>query len=335
MQQDLFSQNRRVVKSNRLILSRMDWSALEQRIVAIMIAQLNVDTDTFDLQKVHVRDLAKLTGKGGGSLYEQMKRVCESLTDEKLRVRDDTSTGNRSYTAINVMSSCTYKEGQGVIEARFTEDMRPFLIQLKECFTQYRLLNLVRLPSKYSMRVYELLKMREGLRFLRISVEELRETVGCEYQYERFADFRRWVIERSRKDLKEHTDIHFTYNVERGKWNRAERVNFHIRPASSPDREHLPAIESQKSSKGTDVGVEAGFKRIEPSDSTSQGPHLNVYAMVCQDLSQEQLDEISDADLRQIVAEEKAAVDRESNAGATNRAVEAYRKVRQRLETAK
>jgi hypothetical protein len=57
--------------------------------------------------------------------------------------------------------------------------------------------------------------------------------------------------------------------------------------------------------------------------------------MVCQDLSQEQLDEISDADLRQIVAEEKAAVDRESNAGATNRAVEAYRKVRQRLETAK
>jgi hypothetical protein len=63
--------------------------------------------------------------------------------------------------------------------------------------------------------MYELIKMREGLRHLCLSVGELREVLCCEHTYERFSDFRRHVLDRARTEIKETCDAYYTYLVER------------------------------------------------------------------------------------------------------------------------
>ena len=337
-QNSLFDTRTRVVKSNQLIQSRMAWTKLEHRVVAMMIAQLQKEDDRFTQQRVYIKDLADLTGRSGKSLYDQAEEICQKLLDQKVHVREVTEDGRRHYKGYNCMSSCEYIEGSGYILAKFNDDMRPLLLQLKERFTQYKLRSFMRLSSQYSMRIYELLKMREGLRFLRISMQELREILCCEDSYKRFVDFRRFILDKSREELKEKTDIYFNYQVER-KGQRPVRITFVIKQTeddapskngtSTSNGEEKASrngrsftdpelIQAASSDRVKDVGV-------KPNGSNAEMPHFNVVAMVLDEMSQEELDERSSRDIRNAVEEAEQRVRKENpDDGAARQAVEAY-----------
>ena len=310
----------RVVKSNQLIQSRIGWTKLEHRIVAIMIAQLEKDDEEFHLQRVHIQDLIDMTGRNGGSIYSQIEDVCKKLVEQTVEVRTETEDGRRIYDVYSVMTRCRYKEGAGYVEAKFNEDMRPMLLQLKRRFTQYGLENFMRLSSQHSMRIYELLKMREGLRFLRISVKELREVLYCEHSYERFSDFRRWVIDRAQEELHEKADIWFSYKVER-KGRTPVRINFFIKSTDDNKSSTLPG----KTSNGQ-------MRLREGKHSEVTKPDVNVYEMLLEDMSQSQLNEYGTEDIRDAVEQaEKEISNRNSRGGRVTQAVDVHRKARQLL----
>lgn len=315
-QESLFDADTRVVKSNRLIQSRMNWTKLEHRVVAMLIAQLKKDDKQFEEQRVYIKDIADLSGRNGKSLYDQAEEICQKLLDQKVHVRTKTSDGRRRYKGYNCMSSCEYVEGSGYIEAKFNDDMRPFLLQLKRRFTQYNLQCFMQLSSQHSMRLYELLKMREGLRYLRISVGELREILCCEHSYDRFTDFKRWVLEKAREELKEKADIYFNYKVER-EGQKPIRINFIIKDNTQEPNTEL--IQSGNEEESPDIGVEGSDQtRTEP-------PQFNVFAMVLDEMSQEELDEHAEKDIRLAVDKARDQVEAQyQNAGAANKATEAY-----------
>jgi hypothetical protein len=213
-----------VVKANQLIRGRINWTKLEHRVVAMLVAQLKREDDAFEMQRVHISDLMDLSGTSSRDIYNRAEEVCRKLLNQKVHVRTRTDDGRRVYQGYNCLSTCRYVEGSGYIEAKFNDDMKPFLLQLKRQFTMYRLQNFMQLSSQHSMRMYELIKMQEGLRHLRLSVEELREVLCCEHTYERFSDFRRHVLERARTEITETCDTYYTYMVERDgrtpKWVR-------------------------------------------------------------------------------------------------------------------
>jgi hypothetical protein len=159
-------------------------------------------------------------------------------------------------------------EGSGYIEAKFNDDMKPFLLQLKRQFTMYRLQNFMQLSSQHSMRVYELIKMQEGLRYLCVSVEELREVLCCEHTYDRFSDFKRYVLERARTEIADTCDIYFTYKVERdGRTPVRVHLLIHQPDASRTDpvliwREGAETPEGSTSTTSSGTGSQG----IRPSD---------------------------------------------------------------------
>jgi plasmid replication initiation protein len=325
-QQSLFDTDTRVVKSNELVQSRMNWTKLEHRVVAMLIAQLKKDDEQFTEQRVYIKDIADLSGRNGKSLYDQAEEICQKLLDQKVHVRTRTEDGRRRYKGYNCMSTCEYVEGSGYIEAKFNDDMRPFLLQLKRRFTQYNLQSFMQLSSQHSMRIYELLKMREGLRYLRISVEELREILCCEHSYERFTDFRRWVLENARDELKEKTDIYFNYKVERN-GQTPVRINFIIKQngekedhAQNGEGENGPRlIQADDEQRSKDIGVKNGT-------SSSSKPQFNVFAMVLDEMTQKELDNRKESKIRQAVDQARAKVQNEHpTMGAANQATHAYR----------
>lgn len=314
----------RVVKSNQLIQSRIGWTKLEHRIVAIMIAQLEKDDEEFHLQRVYIRDLIDMTGRSGGSIYPQIEEVCRKLVEQTVEVHSETEDGRRIYDVYSVMTRCRYKEGAGYVEAKFNEDMRPMLLQLKRRFTQYGLENFMRLSSQHSMRIYELLKMREGLRFLRITVEELREVLYCEHSYESFSDFRRWVIDRAQEELQEKTDIRFTYNVER-EGRSPVRVNFFIKRSGEEGRG------TQVKGENTGAGSAAGDEPRIDSDER-QPPSVNVYKMLLEDMTQKQLNQHATEEIRSAVEQAESEISEQyPDMGKMNRAVKAHKRARQLL----
>ena len=62
--------------------------------------------------------------------------------------------------------------------------MRPFLLDLTERVTLYLITGFLRLQSKYSTQIYELLKMRQGLRKIKMSVAEVRDVPALGDKYE-------------------------------------------------------------------------------------------------------------------------------------------------------
>jgi plasmid replication initiation protein len=226
---------------------------------------------------------------------------------------------------MNLMSDIKYKEG-GEVKAEFTPAMRPFLLQLKRRFTQYNLQYFVRLSSQYSMRIYELLKMRQDLRFYRIPVQELRELLKCEHSYARFRDFRRATIDRAQKELREKTDIHFNYKVERDGQSPV-RICFIIK-SDREDQAERELIQREPTS-AEDIGVAQ-----TPAEETSTSPpSINVYAMILDEMTQDQLDEIDDSTIRAAVDKARASArDDNPELGEVNVAQIAFTRARRALD---
>lgn len=141
------------------------------------------------------------------------------------------------------------------------------------------------------MRIYELLKMREDLRWLRMPVEELREVLFCEDKYSRFGDFRRRVIERAQSEINEITDINFTYKVER-EGQSPVRVNFMIDPNEETSSE-MSRVRPDSNDGPKEIGIETE-NGSEEEKSQDGEIRFNLYAMVLSELKQEELSEIDE-----------------------------------------
>lgn len=264
-----------VVKANRLVQAKMPLSKLEHRVVALLISQLNKDDKSFGFQRLFVKDLQMTSGnKDAGRLYQRAEEICSSLLDKKIEVKKK-KDGKRKYRGINLMDECRYEEGQGYIQAKFNDSMEPFLLQLKRRFTMYEAGYYVPLQSTHSMRIYEMLKMREGVSVLRISIEELRDILGVSDSYEYFSALKAHVIKRAQQEIEEKTDIHFTYDVER-EGRSAKRIKFFIHP-----------------------GDEEPQQPIKVEDRT-EAPDIDVISMFKADLAQDELDDLDSETLRKL-----------------------------------
>jgi plasmid replication initiation protein len=295
------SSTQRVVKHNDLVKARSNLSKVEHRVIAMLIAQLDRDDESFDLQRIHIRDIIEKSGSSSQDLYSRGKEICQRLLNQKIQIQTE-ENGRRAYEGYNALDKIRYVEGNGYIEARFNDSMKPFLLELKRRFTIYQLEAFMQLGSRYSMRIYELLKMREDLRWLRMPVDHLRELLSCEDKYSRFGDFRRRVIERAQSEVSKTTDITFTYKVERDGQSPV-RINFMIEPQEESSSE-VEAVRSASRPGPQEIGVKTEEKKEEEGEEI----RFNTYAMVLSGLTQEKLSRLDEEEVRDTIkaAEEKA-----------------------------
>ena len=313
-----------VAKANELIRARHKFTTYEQRIFATMVSKLERGETTFSLQKIPVKQVCRESNES--DLYRRIDEITDRLVNQTVVVRRRTEVGKREFEKINVLSKCTYREGDGVIEARFTEDMRPFLLKLKGRFTLYLIKVFLRLRSKYSTQIYELLKMQQGISSLyRIGVKEFRRTLGLEGKYEgRFYSIKDRVIEQARTELKEKADIYFTYRVVR-EGQTPVAIEFLIHE----NEEVVQGLQEENSSpeialknggsenlhdgKDRSIGPEKYGGKMAPANNDPQdAPKIDAKRMFLEDLSQEELDALSDSDLDEIYEEARTKAEEEN-----------------------
>lgn len=304
-------QHELVVKSNDLVRARIDWTTIEHRITLKLIAQLRKDDKEFAAQTVRIRDVIELSGSKSNDLYSRAEEICEKLLGQKIRIRDNTADGERRYRGFNLMSACEYVEGTGQIRARFNPDMRPFLLELKRRFTMYRLQFAMRLSSPYAVRFYEILKMREGLHFIHLPVDELREMLCVEHKYHRFTDLKKHVIEPARKEIKETCDVYFTYRVER-EGRTPVRVNLMIhsneeiepplvgRSENEQGKRSEAAVGAGPARRGDGGNLPVGDKDPVGDEDAPVPPKVDARQLFLQDFEQEELSGLKDREIDQL-----------------------------------
>lgn len=203
-----------VSKSHELIEAKYRLSLQEQRLIALMASKIRPEDQDFHPYRFKIRDFAELLEIDGEGYYSKLKAVTRKLTTRGITIRE----GNK-VIQLAWLSSATYHEREGWVELRFDPALRPYLLQLKKCFTQYKLAEVLQLRSKYAFRLYELAKKAELLGRIRYQVEELREILGVEKgELRKWIDFRRWCLDKAVKEVNEKTDL--TVSYEAIKWGR-------------------------------------------------------------------------------------------------------------------
>lgn len=217
-----------VVKSNDLVNARYDWTMLQQRMVLMMIAQLDMDDEDFGTQRVDVADLVDRSGLSGKAYYERAAEAAHVLLDQKIYVKTDAGR----WRGYNLLS---YVEAHpGHVLARFNPDMRPFLLQLKRRFTRYMLQHVLRFQSPYSVRIYEMAMQFADIGHRTLRLGDLRETLGVAEKYPRFYDFKRRVLDQATKEIRRFTEVVVSYEITR-EGRSPTHVKLSVRPKTTEE----------------------------------------------------------------------------------------------------
>jgi plasmid replication initiation protein len=210
-----------VRKHNDLIEAKYQLPNLqEQRIILMLLGQIKSSDEDFKCYRITVADFSEILGLRVDGMYEELQGTLKSLMSRIIHIKN-----GKSFLIMGWLSSAEYQSGSGYVELAFDPKLKPYLLQLKNHYTQYQLGNAIHFKSIYSIRLYELLKKeafkaRNGYFDVFFEYEQLRENFGIgKKEYEQFKDFRVKTIEPATREISDKTDLHIN-DVRYGKTGR-------------------------------------------------------------------------------------------------------------------
>jgi len=217
----------KVVKHNKIIQrSRYKLSAQEQKIILYLITKIKPEDTELDLYEFKIKNFCEMCGidETSGGNYAFLKKAVKDLSDKSIWVTLD----NGLETLIRWVERPYIDKKSGTIKIKLDEFMRPYLLELKEHFTAYNLYFTLAMKSKYSIRIYELLKSYEYLSEFTFDIEELKKMIFAE-KYKMFKDLRVKVIDIAVREINDFSDITITYKIVKN-GRKADKIRFTIEP---------------------------------------------------------------------------------------------------------
>ncbi len=200
-----------VVKHNDLIKSAYKLSLIESRIVLSCIAQVNSKGTISHLDKfsVSVEDIADLLEAGDDSnMYVNLKSALVRLSERWVTFIEPSSrSGERNTRWVH---SVDYVPQSGCIDLFFAPFIIPFLSEIKDNFTQYKLEHVLNLKSSYGVRLYEILKSSMSNE-ITLTVEWLKETLELPSAYQRIDHLKDRVLNPAVNEINKKTDMTVSY----------------------------------------------------------------------------------------------------------------------------
>lgn len=221
----------KVVKGNELVQkSRFSLSLQEQKTISFICSMIKPAQvpGSFQLEyEFNIRDYCKICGidYDNGKNYAEIKSTLKRLRDRSMWLELD----DGSETLVGWLAKVTTNKRSGIAKIRLDEDLVPYLFALKQNFTQYELYNVLGMKSAFSIRLYEILKSYSFQKVKTFELDELKKllSVDAVKSYERFPDFRRFVLEPAEKEINELTDLKFSYEpIKKGR--KVIKITFSI-----------------------------------------------------------------------------------------------------------
>lgn len=223
-----------VVKSNDLIeKTRYSLSLEEQRILLYIISKIKPDDEKFKTIQIEIKDFCKVCGIDLAKMpemYSYIKQTVKSLSNSEWMPIDEDNE-----VLFRWIDKAKANKRSGVVEVKLNDDLIPYLLGLRENYTQYMLLTVLPMKSKWSIRCFEYLRaaLHRGNSYKEVvyDIDELQTKLGIskDSSYrKRFNLFKTFVIDKSVEEINKYTDL--AVEVEYIKIGRSYRkIKFIIR----------------------------------------------------------------------------------------------------------
>ena len=232
-------------------------SANQQKIILLLASSIGPDDEAFQPYRIAVKDFADILGINNHNIYQETLGITKDLLSQTLLICKE-----KSSLQINWLSSVEYFNDSGSIELCFDPKLKPFLLRLKECFTTYRLQEIIQLRSSFSIRIYELLKQYQKIGFRAFKLAELRQILGIDKnKYRLYSNFKNKVLLVAKNELSEKTDLAFDFQeIKSGR--KVDQIKFIIHSSASAQPNPAPPAPF------ADVYQENLFKQSEYSEAS-------------------------------------------------------------------
>ncbi|MCT0956905.1 RepB family plasmid replication initiator protein, partial [Weissella cibaria] len=237
---------RKVVEHNSLITSiaKMDKTPLKMFELAVSL----IDTDnppqdqTVYLSKQEMFAFFKVNDNDKNSRFKQAIEKMQKQAFFQIKKEQDKGFKFISIVPIPYVEWTDYNDE---VKIEFHREIMPYLINLKNNFTQHALSDIAELNSKYAIILYRWLSMNynqyehysvkggrreeqvESYRNPKIGIRELREMTDTVNEYQRFDRFESYILKNSLKEINAHTTFNVTHEkVKKGR--SIDSIVFHI-----------------------------------------------------------------------------------------------------------
>lgn len=206
--QYLAIRHKTVRKANELIQkSRFSLSLQQQKIILYLISQISPQDEEFKQYEFSIPEFCRVCGieTESGKNYSDLKSAIKDIRDKSIWV----TMPDGLESLIAWIEKAKINPGSGSVTIRLDDDMKPFLLQLRENYTQYELIFTLHFKSKYTIRLYELIKSihyHEMKAYTRkYGVDELKKLLDAEI-YTEYRNFKQRVLTPSIKEINTYSD---------------------------------------------------------------------------------------------------------------------------------
>ena len=237
-----------VRQHNCLTTARYEMSSLEKDIMYIILARIDSKFSFKTNFKIPLKDIMKLKELKKIKGLE-IREAAKALIGRSLTIFN---VDNKKYETIGVLTNSNYEAG--ILTIEFDKSLCPFLFNYKNRFTLFSLRTALKLKSKYSKRLYEMLSQYKDTGIFTITIKDLKERLelikddGRKEKYKEFNALRKYVIDMAMNELKQVGDINFTYVAKKTK-NKYTNLEFKIFPKESVTKFSDNNFETNKQNK--------------------------------------------------------------------------------------
>ena len=265
-----------IVQSNRLIEAKYRLSVEEQKIIKILVSQIQKDDEDFKDYKFHIKELAELLDMEHSNTYGVLRNITKRLLSRVLEFYDQ---DKKEFIQASWLSGAKYKEGLGTVTLHFDPLLKPLLLQLQSYFTKYELEQVLQFKGQYTIRFFEFRKSFLGRNKQKVefTLKELRNILGIEKnEYKIFRDFKNRVLEPARLELLEKTEKSFAWEpVKQGRGGKVVGVRLVF---DSDDRAGIEETMALKSLSG--AAEMAGLDEAAAAEGTGSEEQQAVFAEI-------------------------------------------------------
>lgn len=237
------NKNHLIAQSRQLVEARYNFTLWEMRLFVEVLEQIKKEDTKLREYRVYYKDLIREYGEHKQD-YKYIRDASIRLLRKVAHFEYVNEEGQeRVYHAVLFTGADTPRNWQEKDENMFidfsiNDKLKEQLIQLKSNYLLYDKRHVLRLKSKFSVRIYQLLKSHEreakDTVIVEYKIKELREMLLVDEngnpnnQYSKHSMFKKRVLLQAQKELKEHTDISFSFD-EIKKGRRVDIIRFFVK----------------------------------------------------------------------------------------------------------
>ena len=205
--------NNIVVKKNDFLRFGYTLSLMEQRLLLACICQVDSRAtlekdEAFEITVQEIKDL--FAPESSEHLYRDLKSACDRLFERRIVIKSDSKT-----TKLRWVWKVEYLDNEAIIRLSFSPDVIPYLSDITERFTKYKVDDVKDFKCIYSLRLYELFAQYQSFGSRELEVEELRRLFDLGDKYKVFAELKRSVIDKAISEINQYSNLTVTYGERR------------------------------------------------------------------------------------------------------------------------